>query len=81
LHVEFDENQRWIVMRRGALAIACNVGEDATSVPVTGELVLAWGEPQPGPEETTLAGHSFAILRTVKPVSTTAEPVDNALPG
>ncbi|ORA38632.1 malto-oligosyltrehalose trehalohydrolase [Mycobacterium aquaticum] len=81
LHIEFDERQRWIVMRRGAVAIACNLGEDATSVPVTGELVLAWGEPEPGPEATMLAGHSFAILRTVKPVSTAAEPVDNALPG
>ncbi len=80
LHVEFDERQRWIVMRRGALSIACNLGEDATSVPVTGELVLAWGEPEPGPDATTLAGHSFAILRTVKPLSTAEEPVDNALP-
>lgn len=80
LHIEFDERQRWIVMRRGALAIACNLGEDATGVPVTGELVLAWGEPEPGPDVTTLAGHSFAILRTVKPPSTATGPVDNALP-
>ncbi|GAS92998.1 malto-oligosyltrehalose trehalohydrolase [Mycolicibacterium brisbanense] len=80
MHVEFDERQRWIVMRRGALSIACNLGEDAASVPVTGELVLAWGEPEPGPDATTLAGHSFAILRTVKPLSTAEEPVDNALP-
>ncbi|WP_019971226.1 malto-oligosyltrehalose trehalohydrolase [Mycobacterium sp. 141] len=80
LHIEFDERQRWIVLLRGSLAIACNLGEAAASVPVTGDLVLAWGAPTVGPDATTLAGHSFAILRTVKPLSTTAEPVDNALP-
>ncbi|WP_018600161.1 malto-oligosyltrehalose trehalohydrolase [Mycobacterium sp. 155] len=80
LHIQFDERQRWIVLLRGTLAIACNLGEAAASVPVTGDVVLAWGEPAVGPDATTLAGHSFAILRTVKPPSTTAEPVDNALP-
>jgi maltooligosyltrehalose trehalohydrolase len=80
LDIGFDERQRWIVLLRGALAIACNLGEEATSVPVTGEVVLAWGEPEIGPDATSLAGHSFAILRTVKPLSTAAEPVDNALP-
>lgn len=61
--VEFDEQQRWIVLHRGALSIACNLGTDAVPVPVTGDLVLAWDTPEIGTESTTLAGHSFAILR------------------
>ena len=65
LQVDYDETQRWIVMHRGSLAIACNLNTDAVVVPITGEPVLAWGEPQVDAESTRLAGHSFAILRTV----------------
>ena len=65
LVVEFDEEARWLVMHRGALAVACNLGEGEARVPVTGEVVLAWGEPAVA-DATTLPGHSFAILRTVK---------------
>ena len=68
LKVDYDEDQRWIVMHRGSLAIACNLGaERSRRVPVTGELVLAWGEPKVDGKSTRLARHSFAILRTVKP--------------
>ncbi|HZQ32543.1 MAG TPA: malto-oligosyltrehalose trehalohydrolase [Mycobacterium sp.] len=63
LRVDFDEEQRWIVMHRGTLSIACNFGTDAVDVPVTGDVTLAWGEPTVGPSHTTLPGHSFAILR------------------
>ena len=35
-----------------------------STVPVTGEVVLAWGEPKVGARTTRLDGHSFAILRT-----------------
>jgi maltooligosyltrehalose trehalohydrolase len=64
LRVEYDEEARWIVMRRGALAIACNLGADTVGVPVTGEVVLAWGEPKVNADVARLEGHSFAILRT-----------------
>jgi maltooligosyltrehalose trehalohydrolase len=64
LRVDYDEEQRWIVLHRGAFTIACNLGKDAVTVPVTGEVVLAWGEPTTG-ESTVLQGHSFAILRSV----------------
>ncbi|MUL84584.1 MULTISPECIES: malto-oligosyltrehalose trehalohydrolase [unclassified Mycolicibacterium] len=64
MSIDFDEQQRWIVLHRGALSIACNLGTDAVSVPVTGELLLAWDHPDIGTEATTLAGHSFAIVRT-----------------
>jgi maltooligosyltrehalose trehalohydrolase len=63
--VDFDEDQRWIVMHRGSLAIACNLNVDDVVVPVTGEVVLAWGDPSVDGERTRLAGHSFAITRGV----------------
>jgi maltooligosyltrehalose trehalohydrolase len=63
LRVDYDEQRRWIVMHRGCVAIACNLGTEAVGVPVTGEVVLAWGEPTVGATTTVLAGHSFAILR------------------
>ena len=47
------------------MAIACNLGTEAVEVPVTGDVVLAWGEPKVDAKSTGLAGHSFAILRTV----------------
>ncbi|OLP03131.1 malto-oligosyltrehalose trehalohydrolase [Mycolicibacterium porcinum] len=62
--IDFDEEQRWIVLHRGALAIACNLGAGPVSVPVTGELVAAWDAPDIGSDATTLAGQSFAILRS-----------------
>jgi maltooligosyltrehalose trehalohydrolase len=64
LVVDCDEGARWITMRRGQLAVACNLGTAAVAVPVHGEVVLAWGEPTVGAETTELPGHSFAILRT-----------------
>lgn len=64
LRIDYDEAQRWIVMHRGSLSIACNLGADAVTVPVTGDVVLAWGEPVPEGERTRLAGHSFAVVRT-----------------
>jgi maltooligosyltrehalose trehalohydrolase len=63
MSIDYDEEQRWIVVHRGALAIACNLGADAVAVPVAGEVVLAWGQPGVGPGTTQLAGHSFAVLR------------------
>lgn len=63
LTVEFDEAERWIVVHRGRLRIACNLGADPATMPVAGEVVLAWGEPRAGADGTVLEGHSFAILR------------------
>ena len=66
MRVEYDEDGRWIVMFRGSLAIACNLGVDDVEIPATGELVLAWGQPVVGTKATRLQRHSFAILRSVK---------------
>ncbi|BBZ13979.1 malto-oligosyltrehalose trehalohydrolase [Mycobacterium branderi] len=63
LGIDYDEDQRWIVLRRGGIAIACNLGADATRIPAGGEVVLAWDPPHVGDTSTELPGHSFAILR------------------
>jgi maltooligosyltrehalose trehalohydrolase len=63
LIVDYDEDQRWIMMRRGGLVVACNLGVEPVTVPATGELVLAWESPRVGADSTVLEGHSFAILR------------------
>jgi maltooligosyltrehalose trehalohydrolase len=74
LHIDYDEDQRWIVMRRGTLSIACNLGADAVDVPVTGDVVVAWGTPTSSAKSTRIEGHSFAV---VKSLSTAAPPVDH----
>lgn len=63
LMIDYDEDTRWIAMRRGPLLLICNLSADVVSVPAHGELVLAWGSPAIGPEATQLPGHSFAVLR------------------
>ncbi len=64
LKVDYDEDARWIVLYRGGLAIACNLGPDSVAVPATGQVVYAWGTPRVGSAATALDGHSFAVLRT-----------------
>ena len=63
LRVDYDEDARWVVMRRGALAICCNIGAEPVDVPVTGETVLAFGETSSGSGTSRLGGHSVAVLR------------------
>jgi maltooligosyltrehalose trehalohydrolase len=65
LRVDYDEEGRWIVMERGALAIACNLGSEAAEVPVTGEVVLAWEEATVGAKSTRIEGHSFVIVKSL----------------
>ncbi|MGC1805675.1 MAG: malto-oligosyltrehalose trehalohydrolase [Mycobacterium sp.] len=65
LIVDYDEDARWIVMRRGRLAVACNLGTEPAAVPFTGELVLSSDSPRVAQESTELVPHSFAILRAV----------------
>jgi maltooligosyltrehalose trehalohydrolase len=64
LAIDYDEDERWIVIRRGNLRLACNLGPDAAVVPVGGAPILWWDKPEPDRTEaaTTIPGHSFAIL-------------------
>lgn len=63
LAVDFDEDQRWIAVRRGSLVIVCNLGASPVTVPFTGEVVLAWAATDVRRTATVLPGHSFAVLR------------------
>jgi maltooligosyltrehalose trehalohydrolase len=62
--IDYDEDRRWIVMYRGRLVVACNLGAEAVNVPCTGEVVLCSASPGVG-ATTELPPYSFAILRTV----------------
>ena len=64
LVVDVDEDRRWILMRRGRIGIACNLGDQTVHLPVGGEALAGWGEPKVGAEATTLPAHSVAVLRT-----------------
>jgi maltooligosyltrehalose trehalohydrolase len=63
LRVDYDEDAGWLVMHRGRIAVVCNLGTESVDVPVTGEVVLAWGEPAVEAQSTRLGAHSVAILR------------------
>jgi maltooligosyltrehalose trehalohydrolase len=64
LAVDFDEEQRWIAMRRGPITIVCNLGTELVIVPATGEFLLGWGEHAIGADTSRLSGHSVVVLRT-----------------
>lgn len=64
LVVEFDEERRWIVLRRGRISIVANLRADAAEVPVGGKSLLQWGEVVVGDEVTKAPGHSVAVVRT-----------------
>jgi maltooligosyltrehalose trehalohydrolase len=64
LMIDYDEQRRWIVVHRGRLAIACNLGADPVTVPAAGQVLLAWHDPVVDDEQTVLPADSFAILRT-----------------
>jgi maltooligosyltrehalose trehalohydrolase len=66
LRIDYDENKRWFVMHRGALAIACNLGPEPVDLPVPGDVVLAWDEPTVTDQATRVVGHSVAVLRTAR---------------
>ena len=61
MRVDYDEDRRWIVMHRGALAIACNLGTEAVDVPVTGEVCWPGMSPERSSADTALRcrGSSF----------------------
>lgn len=64
LRIDYDEDERWIVMYRGSLRVVCNLSENEVTVPVGGSSLLAWEEPASSEtgSSTRIPGHSFAIL-------------------
>ncbi len=63
LEVDYDEQARWIVLHRGTVGIACTLGVDPVTIPISGRLLLAWGEPDLGADGATLPGHSVVVLK------------------
>ena len=60
VHVDYDEQDRWALVHRGAFRVAVNLAPQARSVPVPGAsaVVLATGEPP----EVTQAGTEAATV-------------------
>ena len=63
LGIDYDDEARWIALRRGRLVIVCNLGVDPVRLPLTGEVVLAWDAPSVAGHCTVLPGHSVAVMR------------------
>lgn len=64
MHTSFDEDERWIVLHRGALRVVCNLSGDAVTVPATGSVLLASAEPAVGDGSTVVPPESFCVLET-----------------
>jgi maltooligosyltrehalose trehalohydrolase len=62
--VDFDEDERWLVVRRGSLRVAVNFDDRAQTVPVPlSAIVLATGEATPAEAGVTLGPQTAAIVR------------------
>ncbi|BDU05798.1 malto-oligosyltrehalose trehalohydrolase [Nocardia cyriacigeorgica] len=62
--IDFDEEARWLVIRRSALALVCNLSDAPVTLPVTGTVVLCWAPPIQGDGATEVPGHCFVVLDT-----------------
>ncbi|WP_235916571.1 malto-oligosyltrehalose trehalohydrolase [Antrihabitans cavernicola] len=64
LTVDYDEDHQWIVVRRGGLRLACNLGTEPVTVPAGGRPLIWWEQPTPDEtgSATLIPGHSFAVL-------------------
>ncbi|MFF0817079.1 malto-oligosyltrehalose trehalohydrolase [Rhodococcus sp. NPDC003318] len=62
--VDYDEDERWIVVHRSGVRIACNLGPDPVTVPAGGRPVLWWDPPTQDPTgaATVVPGRSFVVL-------------------
>ena len=59
---DYDEAQRWFILRRGRISVVCNLAEDEVVVPVHGRVLLAWSPATESGAGTLVSGHSFAVL-------------------
>ncbi|TCN40067.1 maltooligosyltrehalose trehalohydrolase [Rhodococcus sp. SMB37] len=66
LQVTYDEDERWIVVHRGAIRVVCNLGSDPVTVPVGGSPILWWDEPVVNRTRSAVLvpGHSFVIVES-----------------
>jgi maltooligosyltrehalose trehalohydrolase len=67
VRVEFDEDEHWLVLHRGAFRVTVNLAGESRELPVaTTEIVLATGPAEPGPR-LTLAARTAAVVRAAQP--------------
>ncbi|GGK65531.1 malto-oligosyltrehalose trehalohydrolase [Nocardia camponoti] len=59
---DYDETQRWFVLRRGHVAVVVNLSEDEVVVPIRGRVLLAWSPATETVAGTLFSPHSFAVL-------------------
>ncbi|MEU4418223.1 malto-oligosyltrehalose trehalohydrolase [Nocardia salmonicida] len=59
---DYDEAQRWFILRRGRISVVCNLAEDEVVIPVHGRVLLAWSPATESVAGTLISGHSFAVL-------------------
>ncbi|WP_342801561.1 malto-oligosyltrehalose trehalohydrolase [Nocardia sp. No.11] len=59
---DYDEANRWFVLRRGRISVVCNLSEDVAVIPVHGRVLLAWAPATESGAGTLISGHSFAVL-------------------
>ncbi|MDQ6849002.1 MAG: malto-oligosyltrehalose trehalohydrolase [Actinomycetota bacterium] len=65
VRVDFDENERWLMVHRGSLRVVANLGPDARTLPMSAaEVLLATGQATPDDGSLTLAGEAAAVVRS-----------------
>ena len=65
VRVEYSEDERWIVLHRGALAVAANLGDVPVTAPVSGRVLLTTDAgASPSPEGLALPAASGAVLES-----------------
>jgi maltooligosyltrehalose trehalohydrolase len=64
-HLEVRAEGSWLVLDRGALRLACNLGPEPVTVPLDGEaarVLLSWGSATASGGTATLPAESFALV-------------------
>ncbi|MET8654845.1 malto-oligosyltrehalose trehalohydrolase [Nocardia aurea] len=64
VEVDYDEDARWIAVRRGRLVLIGNLSEHPVTVGYAGAAILSWDDPERADRGTTVPGHSFTIVDT-----------------
>ncbi|MFK4295300.1 maltooligosyltrehalose trehalohydrolase [Arthrobacter sp. GAS37] len=63
-HVDFSEEDKWLVLSRGAVRVACNFGDGTLTKAMDGEVLLATDSAAAvGNGKLTLPGESAAVVR------------------
>ena len=68
VHTDHDEQARWLLLARGPITVACNVGDGAVRLPVAGRVLLASGQGvRAGEGGLELAPDTVAVVKVDAP--------------